>query len=142
MKFTFVRVFVLTIIFFVAFTFSLSVSAQQKSTSIEGYWSGQGYQLYLQQGMFLFQTEGNTAISGVYHLENGYLLLGDSQQPLVYKVERKGNTLELLGAETEIHLQADKHTVHRNIFMGTISQIGRENAQSEASSQLPEHYFN
>jgi hypothetical protein len=142
MKFTIVRVLVLTVIFFVAFTFSFSVSAQQKSTSIEGYWSGQGYQLYLQQGLFLFQSEGNVAISGVYHLENGYLVLGELAQQMVYKVERKGNVLELLGAETEIHLQGDKHTVHRNIFMGTISQIGRENLQSEASSQLPEHYYN
>jgi hypothetical protein len=142
MKFTFVRVFVLTAIFFVAFSFSFPVSAQQKSGEVEGYWRGQGYQLYLQQGLFLFQSEGNAAISGVYTLENGYLVLGDSQQRMVYRVERKGNTLELAGAETEIHLQAEKHAVQRNIFMGTISQIGRENLQSEASSQLPEHYFN
>ena len=136
----FVRLFTLTS-FFLTLLFSLSASAQQKSVSIEGYWRGQGYQLYLQQGLFLFQSEGNAAISGVYHLENGYLVLGDSHQ-LVYKVERKGNTLELAGAETEIHLQSDKHTVYRNIFMGTISQIGKQNTQDEASSQLPEHYFN
>jgi hypothetical protein len=135
-----VRLFVLTC-FVLPFLFSLSAYAQQKPSSIEGYWSGQGYQLYLQQGLFLFQSEGNAAVSGVYHLENGYLLLGDSQ-PLVYRVDRKGNMLELSGAETAIHLQADKHPVHRNIFMGTISRTGREITQNEASSQLPAHYFN
>jgi len=142
MKFTLVRLSIKTLLFLLISLSSFSLSAQQKPDSIEGYWKGQGYQLYLHQGLFLLQSEANAALSGVYHLEDGYLLLGQPEVQQAYKIAKRGNTLWLQGAETEIRLQADTHAVVRNIFMGTISQIGRENQQNEASSQLPEQYFN
>lgn len=130
------------LIFLIVSFSSLSVSAQQKPVSIEGHWIGQGYELYLQQGSFLVQSEGNVAISGIYHLESEYLLLDGQQEKQIYKVEKRGKLLYLLGAETEIILHPGKHQVHRNIFIGSISQISRENQQDESSSQLPENYYN
>lgn len=131
--------------FFILLTccfYALRVSAQSEPELIEGHWIGQGYQLYLQKGLFLLQSEGNTAFSGVYHTENGYLLLEGNKEKQVYTFKKKGNSLCLLGAEREINLQADKHGVRRNIFMGSISQISPATQQNESSSQLPEYYYN
>ncbi len=128
-------------IFLVIWIISNKLSAQHNPGTTEGYWYGQGYELYLQKGFFLLQKE-NISFSGAYQQEGNDLKLYKTDGKHIYSVINKEGTLWLLGAEMEIKLQADKMYTSRNVFLGTISQIEREHIQETASSQLPEEYHN
>jgi hypothetical protein len=129
------------IIFLVIWLFTHKLSAQQKPGAIEGYWHAPGYQLYLQGGFFLLQQQ-TTSFSGAYHQEGKSLKLYKAESEHIYSVVNRDGTLWLLGAEMEVKLQADKVYPSRNVFLGTISQIEKENIRETASSQLPEEYHN
>lgn len=128
-------------IFLVIWIISNKLSAQHNPGVIQGYWHGQGYQLYLEKGFFLLQKE-NISFSGAYQQEGKSIKLYKADGGHIYSVVNKDGALWLLGAEMEIKLQADKLYTSRNIFLGTINQIAREPIQETASSQLPEEYHN